>query len=404
MRRLHAIPFSRGTVATSGCLPLDNGISSRLEKPPLQKHTAIHRTAGLAREASPLKIHRVTARVAHALCAVLAGVVFLLGDPAQASALRDQIQNELDTNPALQAQQIQMRVTAENRGVVTLELSEGPKKLRDLFRKGYEINGDGLAETNFTGETVKALRVIKKVLKKVGGIKGVQEISLTGAIHAEMDEAENLFEEAYPKMIQPDTLVREAALPGLSRSAEMGYAPAQAELARMYSQGMDFRQDDQKAIFWLRKAANQGHAPSQLNLANAFAQGRVIERDYKQAIELARKAASQDRNMDAQTRAQIALALLLATCPDERLRDPNAALEYAKKGCAGAPNGIAIETLAAAYARCGLFAEAIEQEQKWMQQVQGAPFISAAEKQRLLLIAEQRLALYRKNEPFTAAE
>ena len=327
-----------------------------------------------------------------------------MGGSARADALREQIQNELEASPFLQAQQVKMRVIEEKQGFVTVELTEGPKKLRDLFRKGYELDGAALADTNFKEDTLKALRSIKRTLKIIKGFKGVQEISLTGAINTTMDEAENLFEEAYPKLLQPDSLVREGAIPALTRSAELGFANAQAELAKLYSKGMDVRQDERKSFFWLQKAAEHGHAASQMNLANLYAQGRGVDRDYKQAIGWYRKAADQNRNLDAQTRSQIALALLLASSPDETLRDGSAALDYAKKGAAAAPNGIAMESLAAAYARCGRFEEAVEQEQKWMEQLQNAKFISPAEKEKVLESANQRLELYQKHQPFTFAE
>jgi len=340
--------------------------------------------------------------------AIVAGVL-LVGGSAWASALSEQIQKELESNPFLQAQQVKMRVVDEKKGCVTLELTEGPKKLRDLFRKGYEISGDGFAEVNFKEDTVKALRSIKRTLKIIKGFKGVKEIALTGAINPVMDLAENLYDDAFPQLSLNDAQAREDALPGLTKSAEMGFVRAQAELAKIYAQGMDtpgtdIKKDDQKAFFWFQKAAEQGHAASQMNLADLYAQGRGTDQDYKQAIDWYRKAAEQDRNEDARTRSQIALASLLATCPVESLRDGNAALEYAQKGCAAAPNGMAIEALAAAYGRCGRFEEAIEQEQKWIQQMRDAKSISPVEKERLLGLANQRLELYQKHQAFTASE
>jgi len=334
---------------------------------------------------------------------MVAGVL-LVGCSAWASPLRDQIQKELESNPSLQAQQVKMQVVDEKKGCVTLELTEGPKKLRDLFRKGYEISGDGFSEINFKEDTVKALRSIKRTLRIIKGFKGVKEIAMTGAINPVLDQAEDLYDDAAHQLSLNDSQARADALPVLTRSAEMGFARAQAELAKIYAKGMDMDKDERKAFFWFQKAAEQGDAEAQLNLANLYAQGSVTDKDYKQAIDWYQKAAEQERNLDVRTRSQIALASLLATCPEESLRDGNAALEYAKKGCAAAPNGIAIESLAAAYGRCERFEEAVEQEQKWIQQVQAAKFISPVEKEKLIGLANQRLELYQKRQAFTAPE
>ena len=57
-----------------------------------------------------------------------------------------------------------MHVVSERQGNMTLELTEGPKKLRDLLRRGYEINSSALSETNLEPELIPALRSVKRTV------------------------------------------------------------------------------------------------------------------------------------------------------------------------------------------------------------------------------------------------
>ncbi|MCX6967339.1 MAG: hypothetical protein NTZ46_06070 [Verrucomicrobia bacterium] len=111
------------------------------------------------------------------LCALLNGT-------ALAGTLREQMQAELDSSPALAAQQVKMRVAEERQGSVTLEMTQGPKQLRDLFRKGYEINGSAFADWNLEPAALKALRSVRKTVHTLKLLPGVKEISLTGALDA----------------------------------------------------------------------------------------------------------------------------------------------------------------------------------------------------------------------------
>ena len=322
----------------------------------------------------------------------------------ETGALEKQIQEKLDTSTFLAGPQVKMRVLNEKAGTVSLEVTDGPKKLRDMLRKGYDINGDGLGETDLKQEVIKALRNIKRIVTVVKGMPGVKEVTLTGAIDTVKDRAENFYDEAAQKISQNGSQVGPEALALLNKSAELGFLRAQTDLAKIYMQGVDLRPEEEKAAFWLRKAAAQGDAPSQFQLATRYTQGLGVEKNYAEAIAWYQKAIRQNLDADIRTRSQLALASLLATCPVERLRDGNAALEYAKKGIAAAPNGIAIETLASAYARCGQFEEAIEQQKKWIKQLEDATFMGDEEKKGLLSTANDRLQVYLKYQPYTAPE
>jgi len=76
----------------------------------------------------------------------------------------------------------------------------------------------------------------------------------------------------------------------LLKSAEQGYAPAQATVGLMYlNKGGDYG----KADMWLRRAAVQGDAEAQFWLGAAYEQGRIGSPDYAEALNWIGKAADQ---------------------------------------------------------------------------------------------------------------
>ena len=87
------------------------------------------------------------------------------------------------------------------------------------------------------------------------------------------------------------------------------------------------------------------------------------------------------------------LAWILATCPDEDLRDPQRALAVAQAECERTSwkDASLLDTLAAAHAAAGDFAKAIEQQEKAIE------LIEDAEAKKSLT---ERLDLYRGNRRF----
>ena len=326
------------------------------------------------------------------------------GSQVEPSTLEEQIQKELDSFLFLAEQKVKMRVLHEHDGVVSLEVTEGPKKLRDLLRRGYEINGNGLAETNLNPEIIKALRSVRRAWKIIKEFKGVKEVALTGAVDADKDRAENLYEEAMQKMNQNNMVIGREVFNLLTKSAQLGFLRAQTDLAQIYAQGMDLMPDEEKAVFWFRKAADQGDAASQYQLAMRCLQGQSEDRDYSGALAWFKKAAGKDANPEIRARSLVALATLLATCPVAELRDGNAAVEYAKTALEVAPKGGAMDALAAAYARCGRFEEAIEQEKKWVKQIEDSKALPQDVKENMLFNAKYKLQLYLKSQPYTVLQ
>ena len=79
----------------------------------------------------------------------------------------------------------------------------------------------------------------------------------------------------------------------VTKSAEQGYAEAQASLAHQYSLGHGTERNLEKSIFWARKAALQGHAAAQHSLGYAYEFGEGAERNEGEALKWYRRAAAQ---------------------------------------------------------------------------------------------------------------
>jgi tetratricopeptide (TPR) repeat protein len=92
------------------------------------------------------------------------------------------------------------------------------------------------------------------------------------------------------------------------------------------------------------------------------------------------------------------LAWLFATCKDARLRDGKKAVDNARKACdlSSWQDAGCLETLAAAYAETGRFAEAIKWQKKAIERLENAPTSNATS----LNAARARLELYKQSKPY----
>ena len=130
------------------------------------------------------------------------------------------------------------------------------------------------------------------------------------------------------------------------------------------------------------------YAPAHGNLGNALLmKGRIAE-----AIQHWRSALAIEPNLSA----QVNLAWVLATCPQESLRDGTDAVGLAEQAnqMTGGQNPVVLRTLAAAYAENGQFSFAVATAQQALQTaaLQGNKELAAT--------VQQQLKFYQNNQPF----
>ena len=112
-----------------------------------------------------------------------------------------------------------------------------------------------------------------------------EKLANTGDAHAQYclgmalqspDAAIGLSEEQKTEWQAKRMKERQTGIDWIRRSAEQGYAPAQAELGNAYTFGFQsyIDKDFEKAMFWLEKAANQGSAFANASLAE-FYRGQI---------------------------------------------------------------------------------------------------------------------------------
>lgn len=77
------------------------------------------------------------------------------------------------------------------------------------------------------------------------------------------------------------------------KAAELGYAPAQYELASLYEQGLGVECDPEQAARWYRRAAEQGHVEAQNDLGTLYATGKGVPHNDSEAMRWYTLAAAQ---------------------------------------------------------------------------------------------------------------
>ncbi len=117
------------------------------------------------------------------------------------------------------------------------------------------------------------------------------------------------------------------------------------------------------------------------------------KKNYEKAMSDFKKASQVDARLYD---AYASMAWIWATCPDEKLRDGQKAWEYAKKAYElGADDASPMDVLAAAFAECGDFDQAIRWQEK---AIQGTRKTSAEPDQDKRM--PERLGLYKKKTPY----
>ncbi len=114
------------------------------------------------------------------------------------------------------------------------------------------------------------------------------------------------------------------------------------------------------AFAWYQRSADAACARGMTRLAHCYREGKGVARDWREAVDWYRRAAE----LDDET-AMFELTWVLATCPDSSMQDGPEAVRWGLKLAEKTPGALKyVDALAAAYARNGQFAEAVETQQR----------------------------------------
>lgn len=113
----------------------------------------------------------------------------------------------------------------------------------------------------------------------------------------------------------------------LTQSANLGYAPAQVDLGKVYYFGLGGTRDDNQALAWFKKAAEQGDAKGEYHLGQMYTEGKggLKESEYEAAVWYEKSA------QQGYAPAQYYLAILYLAGVDGIEKDQDKALELLQK-------------------------------------------------------------------------
>lgn len=174
----------------------------------------------------------------------------------------------------------------------------------------------------------------------------------------------------------------------LERAAKAGNLAGSLSLGHMYEAGIGVRQDLSAAQSWYLRGAEAGFGQAQLRLFYVL----LEQGEEHEAALWISKAAQQDL-----PQAQNDYAWLLSTSEHPELRDGRLALVYAERALSQTQSAAYLDTLAAAYAELGRFAEAVSTQERAIALLAEASGEAAAAEAEVLA---RHLAAYRAGQPW----
>jgi tetratricopeptide (TPR) repeat protein len=206
------------------------------------------------------------------------------------------------------------------------------------------------------------------------------------AVHRS-DELEDLIKAAREAILEQDY---DLAIARCNRAIRLDPNWPVAYLTRAWA--LDEKGDYDKAIEDCNTALTlRPNKGDESEAYNTRAGVYMDKKEYQKAIKDFHKAIQVDPQRSA---AYGELAWLLATCPDDKVRDGKKAWEYAKKAHKLDPEDAAyMDKLAAAFAECGDFEQAVHWEEK---------AIAGSTRSQVKDVKEwkERLTLYQKKMPY----
>ena len=180
------------------------------------------------------------------------------------------------------------------------------------------------------------------------------------------------------------------------KAADQGMPEAQAYYAAKLSHGDGVPKSPAKAALWFLKAARQDNSAAQRQLAYLYYTGSGVPVDYKRCEAWYRRAARNEQDPWANND----LAWFLSTCPDKEFLNGQEAIGIAKKAIRflqdtrGEQRHEMLDTMAAALARNGQFAEAALWQRRCITLLKEDKDLPPAENSKLAKEFDARLKLY----------
>ena len=172
-----------------------------------------------------------------------------------------------------------------------------------------------------------------------------------------------------------------------TQAAKDGSVQAHYFLGKAMESGEGIRRDYAGAAMHYQTAAERGDARAQNALGYLYRRGKGVQRSYETAVHWYRLATA-NGNVEAINR----LAWILATCPEQRFCDGDEAVKLATTAVEQNATAGYLDTLAAAHARNGNFAEAIHIVESFLETLD--PGSDSYRRYK------GRLDLYRTEQPF----
>lgn len=187
------------------------------------------------------------------------------------------------------------------------------------------------------------------------------------------------------------------------KAAEQGFPPAQAYYGAKLTRGEGVPKSPAKGAQWFLKAAQQDNGFAQRQLAYLYYTGSGVPIDYKRCEAWYRRAATNEEDPWASND----LAWFLATCPDKAFQNGKEAIGIAKRAIRflqdskGEQRHEMLDTMAAALARNGQFAEAALWQKRCISLLKEDKDLNAEERSKLSKEFETRLKLYTSQKAYS---